>query len=94
MPIKYVLVPCRVIGPGLHPRILITLLVSLVTAGIVGPMSAQGFKNCEVMMTEIIERLKFTTQLTETKYYFFTFIKLLLSYNCRSKAMLTFITQY
>lgn len=34
MPIRYVLVPCKVIGPGLQPSILITLFVSLVIAGI------------------------------------------------------------
>jgi hypothetical protein len=35
VPNKYVLVPCNVIGPGLHPRILIIRLDNFDTAGII-----------------------------------------------------------
>lgn len=37
VPIKYVLVPCRVIALGLHPNIRIMLDDNLVTAGIMAP---------------------------------------------------------
>lgn len=38
-------VPCRVIGPGLHPKILITLDESLVTTGIIAAILAAPRKS-------------------------------------------------
>lgn len=47
LPIKYVLVPCKVIGPGLHPKMRMRLLDSFVMAGIGANLTALIFA-CEV----------------------------------------------